>query len=46
MKKKELQANDKVDNTMSGGGQQVENKEKKLSFWQRVWNWIKKVLGL
>ena len=41
MKKKELQNNDKIDNTMSGGGQPKES-EKKVSFWKRVWNWIKK----
>lgn len=45
MKKKDLQINDKVDDTMSGGGQPVEKEEKKLGFWQRVWSWIKKLLG-
>ena len=46
MKKKELQSNDKVDNTMSGGGSQPKESEKKVSIWKRVWNWIKKVLGI
>lgn len=45
MKKKELQNNDKVDNTMSGGSKPEEN-EKKVGFFRRVWNWIKKILGL
>ena len=46
MEKKDLQINDKVDDTMSGGGSQPKENEKKLSIWQRVWNWIKKVLGI
>lgn len=46
MKKKELQINDKVDDTMSGGGCQPKESEKKVGFFQRVWNWIKKVLGI
>lgn len=45
MKKKDLQINDKVDDTMSGGGKPKENEEK-LSFWKRVWNWLKKILGI
>lgn len=46
MEKKDLQINDKVDDTMSGGGGQPKENGKKLSIWQRVWNWIKKVLGI
>lgn len=46
MKKKDLQINDKVDNTMSGGGSQPKESEKKVSIWKRVWNFIKKILGL
>lgn len=45
MEKQEFQNNDKVDDTMSGGGKPKENKEK-LSFWKRVWNWIKNLLGI
>ena len=45
MNEKDLQINDKVDDTPSGGGQPKEN-EKKVSFLRRVWNWIKKVLGI
>lgn len=45
MKKKDLQINDKVDDTMSGNGQPKES-EKKVGFFQRVWNWIKNLLGI
>ena len=43
MKKENFNNNDKVDDTMSGGGKPKEN-EKKLTFWQRVWRWIKKYI--
>ena len=46
MEKKDLQINDKVDETRSGGGGKPKENEKKVSFLRRVWNWIKKVLGI
>lgn len=46
MKDKNITREERVNDIESGGGHSGTNVEKKLSFWQRVWNWIKKVLGL
>lgn len=48
MRKEEIneEVADVIDDGSTGVGTSSAKEEKKPSIWQRIWNWIKKFLGL